>query len=176
MPSFITEFFRSRALRRDASPVPTGFAPLSRVRKAAVFVDGSAPDGGRVISAVRAWFDAQGKEVSVYVLNLSDVQFLGEGPLQAAFLHKKDVNWYGRIRRRRRTPQVDRDVDLFISLIPEPHFAVLHAAVSSRAVFKVGRFDTPEQLFDLVVRDRDGQPSSQGEVFSTIAGILEKVQ
>lgn len=176
MPSLLTRLFRRRALRRDASPVATGFAPLSRMRKAAVLVDGSAPDGARVISAVRSWFAARGMDLSVYVFDLSDTQLLGEGRLQADFIHKKDINWYGRLRRRGRTPRIDPEVDLFVSLIPGPLFAVEHAAVSSRAVMKVGRFDACGQVFDLVVHDRDDQASTQGEVFTTITGILEKVQ
>ena len=176
MTDLFTLFWRRRALRRDASGVPTGFAPLSRIRRAAVFLDATAPDGAAAIGAVHAWCRKHGIEVQVYALSLSEVQHLNEGRFPAVFFHRQDLNWYGRIRRREKTPAVSPEADLFISLIPDPLFAVEHAATSSKAFFKVGRHNTRQQLFDLVVADPEGRSFSQGEVFAEMTGLLEKVR
>lgn len=72
---------------------------------------------------------------------------------------------------------VRRNVDLFVSLLPEPRCILSCFARRSRAKFKVGRFQLKRsEVFDLVVSDQPSSPSLQTAVFNQIIYILESIR
>ena len=149
-------------LRRNVSTLSTGLLPLKKVHSAVVFVDAveQGDDAERVSRAVRQFFEYQGIPVTI----LSPV--------------KKDLNMIGRlkprVRGRHRNP---RREDLFISLAATPEsFAAEFEARCSRARFKVGRFQLPEKVFDLVVAAPGGVDATQSAAFSAIKDYLSKIR
>ncbi|MBO4466558.1 MAG: hypothetical protein J5745_00450 [Bacteroidales bacterium] len=144
----LKERFQRRALRKGASPVPTGLVPLSRIRSAVVLTDSPAI----CADAFRSFFRRHG--IKLTVVDVTGIL--------------ATLNWYGKPRDAR-----PLEADLFISLIPARLYAVDYMAACSPAVFKVGRYDAP--VFDLVFRDPPENPVSPVEAFRALVKLLEKI-
>ena len=152
---------RRAALRRGQSKVPTALLPLKKVQHVTVFVDTTGgEDTTPVLQAVRQFFEDQGIPVLVFCPE------------------KRDINAIGRMKNRLRgTHRHPRGEDLFISLAASPeNFAAEYEARCSTAHCKVGRFQYPDKVFDLVVTAPDGSEPSQSAAFSAIKDILIKIQ
>ena len=142
----LKELFQRRALRKDASPVPTGLVPLHRIHTAVVLTDSPATGA----DAFRAFFRKHG--IKWTVVNVTGVF--------------ADLNWFGKPRSAK-----PLEADLFISLVPAQLFTLDYMTASSRACFKVGRYDFP--LFNLVFSD--SKDLSQVDAFREIVNLLEKI-
>lgn len=173
--SFLVNMAQRRLLLKFASTVPTGMVPLQKVRKALVFVDASLPCAPDAAAAVRKYFSARGIELSIvcacFVRGLVPPEISG-----VTMLTRKDINWTGRIRKAVALRLGLGAEDLFLSLFPDNPFAVEFAARSSKAVFKVGRRQCRDKIFDFVMEDGAESPLSQTESFRQIVNILEKVK
>lgn len=153
--------FRRMALRRGRSTVPTNLLPLKKIRSATVFVDTTTgEDPTPVCRAVRQFFDYQGIPVLVLCPQ------------------KRDVNAVGRLKNRLRGSHKNpRKEDLFLSLAVSPdNFAAEYEARCSTARCKVGRFQYPGAVFDLVVTAQAGSDPSQSAAFSAIKDYLTKIR
>ena len=124
----------------------TGFTPLGKVKKAAVVIDGDAPDAAETEKDIRRFFDARG--IAVQVSKACKGRFI----------------------------KVKRKVELFVSLLPENGWKNEYVSRRSRACFKAGRFPTKKETYDLVVSDPQGKHFPQREVWKTISGIIDKVK
>ncbi len=161
MKNPIVAFFRWIAVRRGRSTVPTSLIPLTKVRDALVFVDGTDPDEDtdRICCTVRQFFDYH---------NI---------PVQILCPGKRDINLWGYVRKRVRGTSEFRQEDLFISLAGSPdNFAAEYEARCSTARFKVGRYQLRGSVFDLVVAVPGDGESSQSSAFSAIKDFLDKIQ
>ena len=161
MKNPIVAFCRWIALRRDRSTVPTALLPLTKVHEAMVFVDTMTADedSDRVCRAVQQFFDYQGI------------------PVQILCPSKRDVNWWGYLRKRVRGTREFRQEDLFISLAASPdNFAAAFEARCSTARFKVGRCQLSGEVFDLVVAVPENGEASQLAAFSAIKDYLNKIR
>ncbi|MBR1869164.1 MAG: hypothetical protein IJ799_03760 [Bacteroidales bacterium] len=163
---------RQRALRRHASSVPTGIMPLGKIRKVAVFMDAGGMEAAECARAVRDWAASKGKDLSVYALALSKEAAAVEG---AVNLTPSDLNFFGRVRRSKKVPAVDGNVDLLISLFDGDPFAVEFEAVSVGAAFKAGRVQLPGDVYDLVVNAPEGEKCTQEEAFREMVSLMEKI-
>lgn len=172
----LRSLFRKKALQKNRPDTKPGIIPLSKVRSAAVIVDATAIDCNPTISAVNSFFSQYGIRSKVYAFNFTDHQYLSSAREDAVFLFRRNLNWYGAVRRKKRQELMDGNEELFINLLPENVFAAEFAARCSRAAFKIGRFQLKGELYDLVVTDSNGVRSNQEDVFKTIAGIISKVQ
>ena len=161
MSNPILTLFRRMALRRGRSKVPTNLLPLKKVRSAAVFVDTTGgEDPTAVRRAVQQFFEYQGIQVLVF------------SP------EKRDLNAIGRMKNRLRgSHRHPRQEDLFISLAASPeNFAAEYEARCSTARCKVGRFQYPDPVFDMVVSAQAGNEPSQSAAFSAIKDYLTKIR
>lgn len=152
---------RRMALRRDQSKVQTHLLPLKKVQTATVFIDTTGgEDPTPVLRAVQQFFEYQGIQLQVF------------SP------EKRDLNAIGRMKNRLRgTHRHPRKEDLFISLAASPdNFAAEYEARCSTARCKVGRFQYPGNVFDLVVTAPDGSEPSQSAAFSAIKDFLTKIR
>ena len=149
---------RARALRRHASTTPTGIVPLDRIREAVVFIDASTQAVAVLSDDVRAFFAERGIALRI----------LSPQP--------QELNWYGRIRPPRKGTPPPPAEDLFVSLCAPDNFASTFAAVSSPARFKVGRAQLPGNVYDIVVKDREGVCESAITVFKTMTQLLNQIQ
>lgn len=153
----------------------TGLMPLAEVKKVVVIFDADLPESVRTIAAIQDFFEAQGKSVKVFAVTLG-VQILSEGMLRATYVHKADINWFGKIKSGESHPQTDTGEDLFISLYAEDTFASEYAARCSNARFKVGRKALSRDVYDLVIGDPVGRELTQLQAFGAISEFLTKIQ
>ena len=142
----LTVIFLTIILWLLGSRVKTGFAPLSRVSKAAVLLCGDDPDFEQTKEDVQKFFDERG--IAVQIVPVRKGKFI----------------------------KVRRKADLFISLLPENSFKAEYVARRSRAFFKVGRYPMRRETFDLVVSDPEGKRFPQREVFKTISKIISQTR
>ena len=161
MTNPILTLSRFLALRRGRSTVPTHLLPLKKVRSAAVFVDitgGEDPEPVR--RAVQQFFEYQGIPVQIFCPE------------------RRDLNPIGRMKNRLRgSHKHPRKEDLFISLAASQlNFAAEYEARCSTARCKVGRFQYPGGVFDLVVTAPNGSEPSQSAAFSAIKDYLTKIR
>ena len=161
MKNPILILIRRVALRRGRSKVPTSLLPLKKVQSATVFVDTTGGENTTpVLRAVQQFFEYQGIPVHVFCPE------------------KRDINLVGRMKNRLRgSHRHPRQEDLFISLAASPeNFAAEYEARCSTARCKVGRFQYPDNVFDLVVTAPDGSEPSQSAAFSAIKDFLTKIR
>lgn len=152
----LTLLVRKIALRKKASTEPTRIIPLTELGKATVLVDMDA-DADFVSRDVKKFFDAH--NVPVQVMNLQ----------------KWDVNIFGMVKKNKMQEMHDWDADLFISLAGPENFTAEYASRCSRARFKVGRYELPGNVFDIVIANREHQLPRQQVAFATIVEYLLKI-
>ena len=161
MKNPILTLYRRIVLQRDRSHVPTKLIPLSKIKRAAVYVDGMAEgeDTMSVRRAVQQYFDYHSIPVTIL------------------YPQKGDFNLFGRLKNRVRGTREFRKEDLFISLASSPeNFAAEYEACCSTARFKVGRCNLPGYVFDLVVADPQEDEATQAAAFAAIKDFLDKIQ
>lgn len=146
---------RKRALRKNASKVPTGLVPLSGIKTAMVYLEDDGTLSSGTERTVREFFKSRGIQVETAVLN----------PL--------DADWMGRSLRPKKEGSFEGCEDLFVSLARDDSFALTYYAVTSKAKFKIGRRQTAD-VFDMIM-DGSGQDSPE-ELFKCITEFLEIVQ
>ena len=161
MKNPILILIRRMALRRGQSKVPTSLLPPKKVQHATVFVDTTGgEDTTPILRAVQQFFEYQGIPVLVFCPE------------------KRDINAIGRMKNRLRgSHRHPRSEDLFVSLAASPeNFAAEYEARCSTARCKVGRFQYPGNVFDLVVTAPGGSEPSQSAAFSAIKDFLTKIR
>lgn len=114
---------------------------------------------------------------AVVLLDADAVDFNDAALLVERYFRERGIALQLKAVHKRGLFFVRRNVDLFVSLLPEPRCLLSCFARRSRAKFKVGRFQLKRgQVFDLVVSDKAGSPSLQTAVFKQIIYILERIR
>lgn len=152
----ITLLVRKIALHKHHSTVPTGIIPLDQIRKATVFVDNLDADADHVEKTARQYFEK--RNIDVRIINAK----------------KWDIGIFGCLKRHK--GEKDFGEDLFISTAYAYNFTAEYAARCSTARFKVGREQLQGNLFDIVIKDPEGQIIRQPMAFKAIIDLLEKIQ
>lgn len=172
MFELLTAAARILRRKRHDSDTVTGFYPLSQIESAAVWIDASKAGVAELVSEIQDFFNSRNIRVKIYALNLEELTFFREDTVDASFFHESDINWFGCIKKRKKTPAIDYDVDLFISMIAEDLYAIEDAALCSKAKMRIGRL--PKKYYDITV---SGQVQAGGsEVFKTLSNLLIKVK
>ena len=167
----LKEIVQRRSLRKGASEVPTGLLSLGKVRSAVVFIDVEDTTFDQCKHSVLSFFRDRGIKADIFFFDFRKLS--REERLITSItttVLRKDLNWYGRPSREKVALMLSGEPDLFLSLIAQPSFALDYMAASSRARFKVGRYDTP--VFDLVFR---AENLSEYDAFLEIVKLLDKV-
>ena len=172
----LKNFARRHSLKgKEKDPSLTGIEPFSEIKTVSVFFDADIPGAPQTIARIQDYFKQRGKTVFIYAISLG-AQIFSEGMQKATFIHREDINWFGKIKTRRRRPGIDAGEDLFISLFAENNFPVEYAARCSKARFKAGRFQIPGYTYDLVIRDPQGSHLSQNQAFDAIMDFIGKIE
>ena len=140
----LKELFQRRALRKGASPEPTGLVPLSRIRTAVVLTDSP----GDCSDAVRGFSRKHG--IKCTVVNVTGVF--------------ANLNWFDKPRMAQ-----PLEAELLISLVPARLFALDYIAACARSRLKVGRYDAP--VFDVVFNGECPQAQAFGEIVKLLEKI-----
>lgn len=158
MQPLIHKWKRHRALSKYASCIPTGLHPLSRFKTAAVFLGFEERDSEDAKALAEEFFNSHNIEVHFYYNDSSS------------------ANRYGKLKSSEQNPDGICEEDLFISMLDSTGFFIRFAAVSSRAITKIGRIQLPGDIFDIIVSGADNEDSKQTDSLRTIFDILSKIK
>lgn len=169
-------FFRKRCLRKFSSNATTGIIPLSNIKSMAVFLDVEDQTYDECKNEILAFARDHNIHCEIFYFDFRRIE--GGERLITSITNtvlKKDLNWYGRPCREKVDLMLSYESDLFISLIEGAPFPIRYMASCSNAKFKVGRKQIPGNVFDLVIKDPNGQEVSQADIFLEIRKIIEKI-
>lgn len=133
-------------MRWRRSKTPTSLMRMSDISQVTVLLDAGADDVDEAEEKVKAFF--AGKGIQLVVVKV----------------------------RPKKCIKVHRDTQVLLSLVPYSGWRLEYAVRRSRAVFKIGRRQLPDEPFDLVVSDPDGKSFSQIEVFARMMELLESLK
>jgi len=173
MISPIKQLARNIDLKKHKSPAPTGVMKLDDVRTAVIFLSGNDIETSHTVGYLRQLFDKLDIKLEIYALNFDKKQHIAEGGIEATFIHPNHINWYGRICRNQKTPEIKLDSDMFISLLGDPLYFVEREARCSSAMMKIGRHS--KDVYNVVIEDAPGTVATQEEAFENIYEILKKI-
>lgn len=169
----IKTLVRRKDLRKNGSRIPVRLMPLSDVRKATLFLDGTRADSSKLMDRARDFFRAYGVDLRICATIFTANQPVSESRHDVTYIHKADLHWTGRQKSGERYRPIPQDGELFISLLfPDP-YVVEYAAKCSRALFKVGRAQLDGGAYSLVVTCDE---LDQNEAFDAICEMLQKVR
>lgn len=161
----IARFF---ALSRHRSKVSTSITPLKQCASVAVFMDGSENGVQACVDDVFRFFETAGKPCRIFVVNQGETPLVLE---RCEVLNRKNIKWFGRPKRNRKSPVVDGSEQLFINLAGPLCYPAYYSMLCSRAKFKIGIY--PSAHPDTLITGTDGY--SQRQIFDQIASILKSI-
>ena len=171
------ELLRKQSLKKYASSEPTGFLPLDKIRSAVAFIDVEDTSYDLCKVEIMNFFRSYNIKVDIFFI---DFRKLTDGERLITSITttvlKKDLNWFGRPSREKIDLMLEGNPDLFLSMFPRDEYAVEFMAKCSKARFKIGRFQLPDNTFDLVIKDPAGRAYSEAEAFKEIAAFLRKIR
>lgn len=147
---------------------------LKRSKKAVLFLEETGEDCFNALSLAKDFFAGYGVELQRYVMCMGP-SIIREDASGVTFLHKSNVNLFGRFRHNRKTPEFNGDEDIFISLLSRKIKAVNILVRDSRAFFKAGRKQIRGGGYNVVVTDPENVENSQDKVLETVLDILKRV-
>ena len=170
----LKEFFQRQALKKGASPEPTGLLPLHRVRSAVAFIDVEDTSFNECKNDILAFFRAHGIKGEVFFFDFRRIS-KDERLITSitTTVLRKDLNWFGKPSKDKIQLLLQGEPDMFISLVSAESYAMEYMASCSRARYKIGRRDS--KVYDLVFCDTPEKPLSQKEAFGEIVKLMEKI-
>ena len=173
----LMDLLRKQDLKKYASTEPTGILPLGQIRSAVAFIDVEDTSYDLCKVEMTNFFRANNIKVDIFFI---DFRKLTDGERLITSITttvlKKDLNIFGRPSREKIDLMLEGNPDLFLSMFPRNEYAVEFMAKCSRARFKIGRFQLPDNTFDLVIKDPAGRAYSEAEAFREIAAFLRKIR
>lgn len=113
---------------------------------------------------------------SAVVLLDADAPDFPEAALEVEkFFRKKGISLTLKAVHRRGFILPPREVDLFLSLLPEKNWHADLDARMSKASFKAGRRQLRGELFDLVVSTPEGSSFGQVAIFRRIIELMQQI-
>ena len=171
------EMFRRHSLKKNASTEPTGFVPLEKIHSAVAFIDVEDTSFNECKNTLLLFFREHNIKGDIFFF---DFRKLTEGERLITSITttilKKDLNWYGRPSREKVSLMLDGEPDLFISLLPTNDYPLEFMARCSRAHFKIGRVQLPDDVFDLVIKDPEDRTLNEAEVCKELIKFMAKIR
>ena len=155
MLDFLENIVRKQKLKKNASPVKTGFRPITEVRSVAVILDVEDPSYDRCKDQVLIYFRNSGvKRVDIYYCDFRKVgkQELLLTSIQNTIL-KKNLTWYGAPRKSDFSALFEDEgsnYDMLVNLVDKEDYTVEFIAKCSTAKFKIGIRQFDSRPFDFV--------------------------
>ena len=173
----VKEMLRRQSLKKNASTEPTGFVPLDKIRSAVAFSDVEDTSFNECKNILMLFFREHGIKGDIFFF---DFRKLTEGERLITSITttilKKDLNWFGKPSREKVALMLDGQPDLFISLLPTTDYPLEFMAKCSRAHFKVGRVQLPDDTFDLVIKDPEGRSLSEADFCKEMIKFMDKIR
>lgn len=185
-------FFRKRRLNRDASQVGTGIMPLDAIKSVTVLIDSGEPDFEECSDAVRAFFRKNGLNPALAYADFRKFnRSIRPSTDNTETIFRRSLNWFGKPSAKKTPAALSSPCDLFICLSGSDRFCIEYVSAAIPAKFKIGRTEFAGEPYDMVFsvprgeadavdgRKDDGaaeKQAGQTEIFSIIAGFLEKIK
>ena len=173
----VKDMLRRQSLKKYASTEPTGFIPLSKIRSAVAFIDVEDTSFNECKNTLLLFFREHNIKGDIFFF---DFRKLTEGERLITSITttilKKDLNWFGKPSHEKVALMLDSEPDLFISLLPSTDFPLEFMATASRAHFKIGRVQLPQNTFDLVIKDPEDRKLSEAEVCKELIKFMDKIR
>lgn len=171
----IKRLFQKRILSKNGSKVPTSIVPLKDIRTAVAFIDVEDTSFNLCKAELLSFFRENGIQANIFFF---DFRKIGKDELLITSINttvlRKDLNWFGKPSKEKVGVMLDRQPDLFISLLNTTDFTLEYMAKCSEARFKVGRRQLPDNVFDIVMEGTDHL--SEHEVFLAMKNLLRQMQ
>ena len=179
MVEAIKNFFRQRKIRKNASPVATGFLPIGKIATVNVIVDVQETGFDELKEAVLAWGRKKGIKTCVYFFDFRKLK-KGEQLLTSidkTFL-RKELSWIGTPSLEKSAPLLNEESDLLISLIDNADFPIDFISKCAKARFKIGRYAYEGDAFDMIFHGgaREELRGDVCRIFEGMTEFLEKIQ
>ena len=177
---FIIDFLRNRALKTHGSQISTNITPLKDIHTAVSFIDVEDTSFDACKNDIMAFYRENGIKGEIFYFDfrkISDSERLITSITNTVL--KKDLNFYGKPSKDKLDLMLAAKPDLFISLINKDDYPIRYMATCCEAKFKIGRKQIPGDIFDLVIKEQDGQgvaPLPEEEIFKSIKAFLAKVK
>ena len=166
-----------RSLRRHASKTPTGILPLSKIRSAVALIDVEDTSFDLCKNRMLLFFREHNIHIEIFYL---DFRRLPDGERLITSINgtilRKDLNWFGRPSDETLRLLSLCEPDLLISAIRDKDYAYEFIVSSSPARFKVGRKQLQNEVFDIVLSEREDKILSEADAFENMAKLLEKIR
>lgn len=115
---------------------------LADISQITVLLDADAEDAPEAVNRIKEYFAKKGIQLIIFPV------------------------------RRKKLIRACRDTQVLLSLVPGDNWHLEYVVRRSRASFKIGRTQLPEDPFDLVVSDPEGTHFPQCEVFDRMMEIV----
>lgn len=169
----LKSLFRKKAKNRYTSTKPTGIKPLKDIHTAMVLVDVNEDSSEKCISALQSFFRKNGIKGEMMFLDLATPDPKAAKTEAAPdTISKKNLNWYDRPSEEIIRKVSTCEPDLYISLAPGTDFPTEFLAAVSRASFKIGRSQSGNNIFDLVISEPEGTENSQAVILAEVEKYL----
>ena len=171
------DLVRNQGMKKYASTEPTGILPLDKIRSAVAFIDVEDTSFNECKNILMLFFREHNIKGDIFFFDFRELTKRERliTTITTTIL-KKDLNWYGRPSKEKIDLMLEGNPDLFLSMFPRNEYAVEFMAKCSKARFKIGRFQLPDNTFDLVIKDPAGRAYSEAEAFREIAAFLRKIR
>lgn len=178
MDTPLTKIFRSRALKKYACGISTGMIPLSSIHEVFILLDSRDENAGDCVSLVNEFFRSRGIRPDIFYIDTGGRRNKEKAMLTDPLytFQKKDLNWYGRPRKKILRPFLEARQDLYIDLTSRCDFTVRFLDTAVPARFKVGCSQQCKDIFDLTVTPQDSSAVSSPELFRGISAMLLTVK
>lgn len=173
----VKDMLRRHSLKKHASTEPTGFVPLEKIHSAVAFIDVEDTSFNECKNMLMIFFREHNIKGDIFFF---DFRKLTEGERLITSITttvlKKDLNWFGMPSREKVNLMLSGEPELFISLLPTTDYPLEFMAKCSRAHFKIGRQQLPDNVFDLVIKDPEDRRLSEAEVCRELIKFMDKIR
>jgi len=148
---------------------------LNRISGISIFISESEGACLQAITEAQAFCDQNNLTPHIYVLSFG-VQTVNEGSVNACFLHKSNINLFGKFKKNKRTPKICLTDEVFINLIGSNVKAINNVLKESKAIFKLGRRQLKGDPYNIVIKDTPEIIGSQLDVMNLAFDILKRIR
>lgn len=134
------------ALRFLGSKQPTSLMRMKDISQVSVLLDSDSEDVLGADDIIKEYFAGKGIQLVFYPV------------------------------RSKKLIRAHKDTQVLLSLVPRNSWHLEYVVRRSRARFKIGRFQLPGNVFDLVVSDPEGESYPQAEVFGRMMELVENLK
>lgn len=133
---------------------------LKNVKTISIIFDNSSVDINSFVKQISNEFKKNSTIVAISMLayNVDDNSKLEPIGFPIIYMHKKDVNWYGKPYKKAILEYLNSPSDLLINFADNKYWPIRFSAIMSNSKFKIGKLENAIQDYDFMVDVKKGVP------------------